>query len=683
MRSLLLLLLSCFIMSLHANIDLGIKKEDKALLIKKAENKDINAILDLHTYYDFPNTIEGLKYYKKWYGMLDYSTNSEGLYEFTKIFQENYNKFINGILKVNYLNELLLEKGVTKGLDEWIIFAYRDSYSTADGIYNRYKNKLSKEQLDILSEFFYKRIESRRLEDLKDEYKKRNLVPSAFIYLEEYRKLYDNKAQKDAFISKILKFKDAKLLTVFSREIYNKNKEYEVGLKLMEKAYNMDDSSASTIFRLANMYFNINQKDKAIALYEKNVKLNANLDSATKLLYIYGSDSKKYQEYEKIKKFLKQSSEGIYIFADYLYEEKLFLRANDILEPLAKAGDYNAILKLVVKNDTKELYSKPQQVYISEFWRKKIANLQNEQIIKQFYSDLGNSKYNYKKIKAWEEKELEKFKLDSLYHTVASYSRRERNKKYEDKIISSSDVRSILALASKLIKTKDEKNIKKGLELYSNLANKGDFEATKRLAEYYGTTFQKETIDISKQLYYYQLAEKAGDIDSLRILAKLYLCIECDMPNSYYAKEVAPYKEYVDYKKALYYNQKALEKGVYGSNFNLAYIYDKGKGVKKDYKKALEYYAKTEPKSYVYYRIGYFNELGLGTKKDIKKAYEMYTKAMKGKPILDVAYRLAKMYENGNEAVKQDLSKALYFFEKLRMDEDIKRVKERLNKEKK
>ncbi len=684
MRNVLLFLLSSLVMLLHAYSDLDIQKEDKAILIEKAEDNNINAMLALHIYYDFPNTIEGLKYYKKWYTTIDDLADEDGFYEVAKIYQENHERFINGFEKVNHLNELLIDKGETQGLDSWIIFIHSwDSYSSADAIYNKYKDKLSDAQLDSLCEFYYKRNDANRLPELKKEYLKRGLKPSHFIFVDEYRKFYDDQAKKDTFISKLLMINDSNLLAKFAREIYNDNKEYKLGLELMEKAYTMDNSNQNALLRLANMYYNIEQTDKALALYEKNVELNSDIDSATKLLYIYSSDKTKYKEYENIKKLLKETQEGKYVLADYFYEIGLFAKANYILEPLAEAGEYKAQLKLVVKNYKDGFSLNPQRASILQHWQDKLSNSQNKQLTKQFYKDLSDSRCCYAFLKKKREEALKNFKLDQLSSVASSYSRNRKNEIYDEKIIESGDVGSILALASNLIRTKKDENIKKGLALYKDLAEKGDFKAMRRLSSYYGPDENKELVDIPQQLYYYELAEKSGDTDSLIILANLYLCVECNMPDSYFYKQAEPYKEYIDYEKALYYNEKALEKGISSANFNLAYMYDEGKGVDQDYEKAIKYYKNSRPKSYVAYRIGYFYEMGLGVKKDIKKAYEMYNTSMQYKPNKEAALRLALMYENGNEAVKQDLNEALYIFEGSKMEADVKRVKEKIDKEKK
>jgi TPR repeat protein len=58
-------------------------------------------------------------------------------------------------------------------------------------------------------------------------------------------------------------------------------------------------------------------------------------------------------------------------------------------------------------------------------------------------------------------------------------------------------------------------------------------------------------------------------------------------------------------------------------------MYANGKGVKQDYKKAVEWYQKTADQGYVtaQYNLGLMYENGKGVKQDYKKAVEWYQKA--------------------------------------------------------
>lgn len=62
---------------------------------------------------------------------------------------------------------------------------------------------------------------------------------------------------------------------------------------------------------------------------------------------------------------------------------------------------------------------------------------------------------------------------------------------------------------------------------------------------------------------------------------------------------------------------------------NLAICYDRGDGVRKSYKKAIEWYTKSAEQGNVkaQYNLAECYEIGSGVKKDIDKAVEWYTKA--------------------------------------------------------
>ncbi|MBQ4401377.1 MAG: SEL1-like repeat protein, partial [Synergistaceae bacterium] len=77
-----------------------------------------------------------------------------------------------------------------------------------------------------------------------------------------------------------------------------------------------------------------------------------------------------------------------------------------------------------------------------------------------------------------------------------------------------------------------------------------------------------------------------------------------------------------------YYEKAAAQNYAHALN-NLGRMYEEGRGVKQDYKKALEYYIKGAGNGNIYAmtNLARIYENGLGTKKDMKKALDFYRKA--------------------------------------------------------
>lgn len=154
------------------------------------------------------------------------------------------------------------------------------------------------------------------------------------------------------------------------------------------------------------------------------------------------------------------------------------------------------------------------------------------------------------------------------------------------------------------------------------------------------------TEDIEKALKYLYQAKETGSIAALNKLGLYYLNI--------------------DKNKAIQYFNLAINEGyVYAYN-NLGKIYEE----EKKYQKAYEYYLKSAEKeeSWACNKLGEFYRKGIYLKKDLKKAYEYYTLAT-NVPInlLDYysKYNLAKyFYQNGNyEAlIEKDLNKAIELY---------------------
>ena len=99
---------------------------------------------------------------------------------------------------------------------------------------------------------------------------------------------------------------------------------------------------------------------------------------------------------------------------------------------------------------------------------------------------------------------------------------------------------------------------------------------------------------------------------------------------------------------------KAAEQGKASAQYNLGLMYDFGKGIPQDYKKAVYWYIKAaeQGEALAQYNLGLMYEKGEGVPQDYKKAVYWYTKAAEqGKALAQ--YALGFMYEKG-KGVPQD-----------------------------
>jgi len=179
----------------------------------------------------------------------------------------------------------------------------------------------------------------------------------------------------------------------------------------------------------------------------------------------------------------------------------------------------------------------------------------------------------------------------------------------------------------------------KSYNYYKTSYEKGHPTATWALGYllYTGKVGAKSNEDYLEAWKYFKLAEKNNSSSSLNSIGRCYL------------DGVIPGIE-KDKKKAIKYFNKAIKLGnVYALN-NMGLIYEK----EKNYKKAFEYFKKSADllESWAANKVGEYYRKGIGIKKDMKKAYEYYILSSNAS-IYEICYwskyNLATyFYKNGN-----------------------------------
>jgi len=148
-----------------------------------------------------------------------------------------------------------------------------------------------------------------------------------------------------------------------------------------------------------------------------------------------------------------------------------------------------------------------------------------------------------------------------------------------------------------------------------------------------------------------------GDADAQFNLGKMYFLGQIGAPQ--------------DYKKAVYWFEKAADQGNVLAQNLLGYMYSHGQGVTQDYKKAVYWFEKAAEQGdvNVQYNLGYMYNNGEGLPQDYKKAAYWYEKAAEQGDV-SAQSNLGFMYLNG-KGVPQDYKKAAYWFEKAAEQGDV------------
>ena len=180
-------------------------------------------------------------------------------------------------------------------------------------------------------------------------------------------------------------------------------------------------------------------------------------------------------------------------------------------------------------------------------------------------------------------------------------------------------------------------------------------EQLKKMADSGDTLAQFEYGDY---LVSYSDNEKLGIEYMSKAATKGFAPAQNNLGNKYYnGKGVEK-----DYAKAVEWYRKAAEQGYDWAQYNLAERYYSGDGVEQDYVKALEWYIKAaeQENTWAQNALGNMYYNGNGVEKDYSKAVEWYRKAAE-QGYDRAQYNLANMYKNGN-GIEQDYVKAVEWY---------------------
>ncbi len=326
-------------------------------------------MIALHKYYKFPKTKEGFDFYKKWYKTIDKEDKEEDILEFSKIFKNYSDMFINGNQKTQKLYDLLVEKG-----DKEALFLKLEAYEEEDNRIKVYQiekkilEKPSKENFIKLFNFYEKRY---RYDDIKRI--KILMIEHGFnprYTQEEIDELIiiqnKEKIKIDKMLDEIIASQDSKYIFKTADTIRKHGIGYHnYALKLYEASFLLDKSNAQAYYNASQTYYAYSKlirytpsqeenykkfQDKSLTMLQKTINLNPyHLHANHTLLKIYSQAEAKKEEYFNLVKKLEQKKEEKKVFGLYLYANHRKNRANKILEELASNGYEEAILDLAVR----------------------------------------------------------------------------------------------------------------------------------------------------------------------------------------------------------------------------------------------------------------------------------------------------------------------------------------------
>lgn len=123
----------------------------------------------------------------------------------------------------------------------------------------------------------------------------------------------------------------------------------------------------------------------------------------------------------------------------------------------------------------------------------------------------------------------------------------------------------------------------------------------------------------------------------------------------------------VDFSKALAWYRKSVDLGCAPGLYDLAGMYDQGKGCTMDKKKALQLYERAydmmdEVSGYAACRIGEIYKAGIGIRPDMKKAFFWYERAAESH-LEEAFFALGECYEHG-EGTELDSEQAMTWYKK-------------------
>ena len=133
--------------------------------------------------------------------------------------------------------------------------------------------------------------------------------------------------------------------------------------------------------------------------------------------------------------------------------------------------------------------------------------------------------------------------------------------------------------------------------------------------------------------------------------------------NYYYGQKGDFFNATQDYKKAVKYFRKAIEKGNADAKYFLGRCYEGGLGVQQDYEEAVKWYRKAveQDNTDAQWQLGYCYEKGFGVSQDFNEALKWYRKAAE-RGNAKYQFYLGTIYETDGNGYPQDYQESVKWY---------------------
>ena len=525
-KTLLFLFILLFFASCASNNVYLKSEKEKNTFIKKANNGDLEAMISLNQYYNFPHTKEGLFYYNKWFKNISKKNKENNILKLASIYGKYQDMFPNGEEKVTTLFSYINNKKDYKEKFELIKYYLSKPYSRNKYKINKIHEKiirhLNEEELNVLLSIYFKN----RIRKLQKE-------TTVFIIIQRYRIsnknclaiLEANPFSRNNHINEYLKkdilksknIDDIMTLAIMDRKAYKIKKAINNFKYILE----LDKNNGKAQFELGKIYekgsqrYNIKKDIEKSLKYYELASSNSYIDATTLLFNIYSKKVEDRNKYFRIKKELEKSDQGLLTLAFYYQSKYQIKKSIRILEKLANKGNIKALVRLALKRKKIVRYN-PETNYHSKNWLVYIKNSKDSEIINYLYKEMYTYTYKYRfssELLKYEESRLQSKDILVLRNIIL----KTRSQKYRlaalKTLVEYKDVKSIKAL-SKIYK---RTSIIKSMALIHILVELGDKKTIYELAKYLNrSNIQKDKI---KALEYFTRLAKQGHIGAIKHLS--------------------------------------------------------------------------------------------------------------------------------------------------------------------
>lgn len=639
---------------------------NKQTLISNAQQGNINAMIELNEYYSFPQTKEGYDYYNKWFELVLKNKNPKDILAFRETFDKNFELFVNWRIKKEQL--LIAAKNLNERETLFdLIQIYIEDYQKEKS-YEIEKEILSNADINDyfkLFEIYYKLHRYDYANNIADIIKNKKLdttMQGKVILIKTTYK--ENPQDVNKLLNDVFASNNSELI-LNCADFLKSSRKYKEAIKFYEKLETLNKANVEIYLSLSQCYKIIarSEKDKyqnkVIENLEKSALLN-NYEGTKSLLKEYTNDKKYYDNYINIKDKLIKLTKSKLALAEFYYQNDKKTQGNKLFSQLAEIGNQDVILQLASRNQTSHDFN-PEEDLLIKKWQNYILNSNSPNLITQYTKKITDNRFKFKELTEIREKLIVKIieqqNILAMKEIIKAYQSKdkERSLEYLKMTVLWGDVSSAYELGGKFIYDKDPEKFAEGIKVYEDLAQRGEIEVLRTLAEIfiYPPSSKDEKKDLKKGIYYYEKASELGDKHSTKKLSNIYICGECNNKKN---------DEIVDYKKAKFYNEKLAKQNDNEAYNNLAWLYHTGNGVEKDLDKAAEYYNKS---GLLGNSDGYYSAAWVyydSEKKDYKKAFEYLQKGVEVDN-LQCLNLLGIFYEKGY-AVEKDMNKAISYYKR-------------------